>query len=402
MDIGSKLKEIRTLKGLTQEELADRAELSKGFISQLERNLTSPSIATLTDILQCLGTTLGEFFNETPEEQVVFGKADYFEKYDAELKNEIRWIIPNAQKNMMEPILITLEAGGSTYPDNPHEGEEFGYVLSGAVTLELGGKTLTFCVSPNIHWPDTMMTYLAEDKILFSCDFLGAHFAEPTMYVHKAYKKELYEKEFKVYYDAIMGPFAKFVIRALDRIKDLDIALVCPSHGPMIMGGDIQVAMDTYRKWATPEEKTDKTVAIYYVSAYGYTRQMCQYLAKKLEAKGLVVSAFDVIKTDAADIAAHLEDDCLVFGSPTLNRAALKPVLDVISSIDAVGAAGRPYATLGCFGWSGEACAQLNDRCNSIKMKQVGESVRSQFTPTDEVWAQLDTLADQIAETVNK
>lgn len=269
-------------------------------------------------------------------------------------------------------------------------------------TLELGGKTLTFCVSPNIHWPDTMMTYLAEDKILFSCDFLGAHFAEPTMYVHKAYKKELYEKEFKVYYDAIMGPFAKFVIRALDRIKDLDIALVCPSHGPMIMGGDIQVAMDTYRKWATPEEKTDKTVAIYYVSAYGYTRQMCQYLAKKLEAKGLVVSTFDVIKTDAADIAAHLEDDCLVFGSPTLNRAALKPVLDVISSIDAVGAAGRPYATLGCFGWSGEACAQLNDRCNSIKMKQVGESVRSQFTPTDEVWAALDTLADQIAETVNK
>ena len=269
-------------------------------------------------------------------------------------------------------------------------------------TLELGGKTLTFCVSPNIHWPDTMMTYLAEDKILFSCDFLGAHFAEPTMYVHKAYKKELYEKEFKVYYEDIMGPVAKFVILALHRIKDLDIALVCPSHGPMIMGGDIQVAMDTYRKWATPEEKTDKTVAIYYVSAYGYTRQMCQYLAEKLEAKGLVVSAFDVIKTDAADIAAHLEDDCLVFGSPTLNRAALKPVLDVISSIDAVGAAGRPYATLGCFGWSGEACAQLNDRCNSIKMKQVGESVRSQFTPTDEVWAALDTLADQIAETVNK
>lgn len=269
-------------------------------------------------------------------------------------------------------------------------------------TLELGGKTLTFCVSPNIHWPDTMMTYLAEDKILFSCDFLGAHHAEPTMYVHKAYKKDLYEKEFKVYYDAIMGPFAKFVLRALDRIKDLDIALVCPSHGPMIAGDDIKVAMDTYRKWATPEEKTDKTVAIYYVSAYGYTRQMCQYLADKLSAKGIVVSAFDVIKTDAAEIAAHLEDDCLVFGSPTLNRAALKPVLDVISCIDAVSAAGRPYATLGCFGWSGEACAQLNDRCNSIKMKQVGESVRSQFTPTDEIYAQLDTLADQIAETINK
>ena len=136
--------------GLTQEELADRAELSKGFISQLERNLTSPSIATLTDILQCLGTTLGEFFNETPEEQVVFGKADYFEKYDAELKNEIRWIIPNAQKNMMEPILITLEAGGSTYPDNPHEGEEFGYVLQGSISIHIGSKTVLKCLPSNI------------------------------------------------------------------------------------------------------------------------------------------------------------------------------------------------------------------------------------------------------------
>ena len=141
MDIGAKLKELRILKGLTQEELADRAELSKGFISQLERDLTSLSIATLMDILQCLGTSIGEFFNETPEEQIVFGKTDYFEKHDQELKNEIKWIIPNAQKNMMEPILLTLEPGGETYPDNPHEGEEFGYVLQGNISIHIGSKT---------------------------------------------------------------------------------------------------------------------------------------------------------------------------------------------------------------------------------------------------------------------
>ncbi|MCI8949434.1 MAG: helix-turn-helix domain-containing protein [Lachnospiraceae bacterium] len=140
MEIGAKLKELRVLKGLTQEELADRAELSKGFISQLERDLTSPSIATLMDILQCLGTSIGEFFNETPEEQIVFGKGDYFEKEDTEYQNAIKWIIPNAQKNTMEPILLTLAAGGSTYPDNPHEGEEFGYLLSGAVSIHLGNK----------------------------------------------------------------------------------------------------------------------------------------------------------------------------------------------------------------------------------------------------------------------
>lgn len=138
MKIGHKLKELRIQKGLTQEELADRSELSKGFISQVERDLTSPSIATLVDLLQCLGTNLEEFFAGTTAEQVVFKKADYFEKIDNELHNKIEWVIPNAQKNQMEPILLTLEPGGSTYPDNPHEGEEFGFVLSGSILIHLG------------------------------------------------------------------------------------------------------------------------------------------------------------------------------------------------------------------------------------------------------------------------
>lgn len=141
MNIGQKIKELRVQKSLTQEELADRAELSKGFISQLERDLTSPSIATLVDILQCLGTNLEKFFSETTTEQVVFKKTDFFEKYDSELKNLVKWIIPNAQKNMMEPILLTLDPGGSTYPDNPHEGEEFGYVISGSIILHIGNRT---------------------------------------------------------------------------------------------------------------------------------------------------------------------------------------------------------------------------------------------------------------------
>lgn len=155
MKIGNKIKELRVMKNLTQEELADRAELSKGFISQLERDLTSPSIATLVDILQVLGTNLQEFFTETPDEQIVFHDSDYFEKADDHLGNKIEWIIPNAQKNIMEPIRLTLEPEGSTYPDNPHEGEEFGYVLSGSITLHLGKKIYpvkkgeTFYFTPN-------------------------------------------------------------------------------------------------------------------------------------------------------------------------------------------------------------------------------------------------------------
>ena len=140
MDIGHKLKELRVAKDLTQEELADRAELSKGFISQLERDLTSPSIATLVDILQCLGTNLNEFFSGDEDEQIVFGEEDFFEKMDGDLKNKVEWIIPNAQRNMMEPIRLTLASGGSTYPDLPHEGEEFGYVLHGSIKIHVGKK----------------------------------------------------------------------------------------------------------------------------------------------------------------------------------------------------------------------------------------------------------------------
>ena len=161
MSIGGRLKELRVLKGLTQEELADRAELSKGFISQVERDLTSPSIATLIDILQCLGTTIGEFFTEATEEQIVFGKNDYFIKQDKELLNEIQWIIPNAQKNTMEPIRLTLEAGGSTYPDTPHEGEEFGYVLQGTVSIHLGGRTYKAKKGESFYYTSDKTHYLS-------------------------------------------------------------------------------------------------------------------------------------------------------------------------------------------------------------------------------------------------
>lgn len=161
MEIGKKIRELRICKGLTQEELADRAELSKGFISQLERDLTSPSITTLIDLLQCLGTTPAEFFQEREEEQLVFGGEDYFEKRDPELKNTIEWIIPNAQKNLMEPIRLTLEEGGTTYPDNPHEGEEFGYVLRGTVTIHLGSRSYTAKKGESFYFIPDKQHYLS-------------------------------------------------------------------------------------------------------------------------------------------------------------------------------------------------------------------------------------------------
>lgn len=139
MSIGEKIKRLRLENGLTQEELADRSELSKGFISQLERDMTSPSIASLTDILESLGTNLKEFFSEH-DEKVVFSEEDFFEKTDDHLGYKLEWIIPNAQKNEMEPILLTIVPDGEFESHDPHSGEEFGYVLSGRIQLRVGGK----------------------------------------------------------------------------------------------------------------------------------------------------------------------------------------------------------------------------------------------------------------------
>lgn len=141
VEIGEKIKRLRIQNSLTQEELADRCELTKGFISQVERDLTSPSIATLADILEGLGTNLKDFFNETEDDKIVFSKDDAFVSENEDYKYILQWIIPNAQKNIMEPILVELESGGRTKEDSPHEGEEFGYVMTGMIFIHIGSET---------------------------------------------------------------------------------------------------------------------------------------------------------------------------------------------------------------------------------------------------------------------
>lgn len=141
MVIGGKIRRLRMELQLTQEELADRTELTKGYISQVERDLASPSISTLIDLLEALGTTIGEFFSDDDANQkIVFTKEDIFIKEEPDYNMTIQWIVPNAQKNEMEPIIINLEPGGMSYDDEPHQGEEFGYVLKGEIELVLGSK----------------------------------------------------------------------------------------------------------------------------------------------------------------------------------------------------------------------------------------------------------------------
>lgn len=159
MELGEKIKQLRLQCDLTQEELASRCELSKGYISQLENDLTSPSIATLKDILTALGSSLKEFFSEVDvDEKVVFTEQDFNEKVTE--NSVLNWLVPNSQKNMMEPIHLVLSPGAKTEEDVPHEGEEFGYVLSGVVNLYLGKKKYVVKKGESFYFESDKSHYL--------------------------------------------------------------------------------------------------------------------------------------------------------------------------------------------------------------------------------------------------
>lgn len=157
--IGEKIKDLRNRNGLTQEELANRAELTKGFISQLERGQVSPSVVTLLDLIECLGITASEFFRETEKEKIVFSEEGYFEKID-EQGNSIQWIVPTAQGNSMEPLLVVIQPHQSLSEDKPHAGEEFGYVISGKLKVHLGDKFYTVKAGESFYYPAKRSHYI--------------------------------------------------------------------------------------------------------------------------------------------------------------------------------------------------------------------------------------------------
>ena len=162
MQLGEKIRDLRFSCNLTQEELADRCELTKGYISQLENDLTSPSIATLVDILSALGTNLKEFWNDDEDEKIVFKKTEFIEKHADGYK--LQWVVPNSQKNAMEPIHIEIAPHSLTEEDYPHEGEEFGFVLEGEIILVLGKKKQRVKKGESFYFSPKKTHYLINEK----------------------------------------------------------------------------------------------------------------------------------------------------------------------------------------------------------------------------------------------
>lgn len=251
-------------------------------------------------------------------------------------------------------------------------------------TIDLGGRTLTFLSVPFLHWPDSMYTYIPEMKALFTVDSFGCHYADDRVF------NDLIDGDFtdayKYYFDCIMGPFKPFVLKALDKIKPLDIQFIGNGHGP-VLRANIPHYLELYRQWATPVvvPADQRRVAIAYVSAYGYTKQLAGVIADALAEGGVKhVELYDLVEQDLETARAAVQSaDGFLLGSPTLVGDALPPIYEMLVGLNPIIHKGKPAGAFGSYGWSGEAVPKLIAQMQAIGLKLPVEGLKVRFKPSE-------------------
>lgn len=255
--------------------------------------------------------------------------------------------------------------------------------------LSLGNKTLRFISAINLHWPDAMYTYIEEDKTLVTCDSFGVHYSYGPVLISALRKEgeeayENYLSALRYYYDCIMRPFAPFVQKAVDRIRDLDFDMVCPGHGP-VLDENPQAVVELYEKWsAAPAPNAKKMVVIPFVSAYGYTAALAGRIAAGIKDFGdYDVRVYDMVGDDRQKVLADiLASDAVLFGTPTMVGDALEPIWDLVLSLYPIQVAGKPASAFGSYGWSGEGVPNILARLGQLRMKVFEEGYKVRFNPS--------------------
>ena len=248
--------------------------------------------------------------------------------------------------------------------------------------MEIGSKTLRFLVVPNLHWPDTMYTYIEEEQILVTCDSFGSHYGFHDVLASKVTDHEGYMRATKYYFDCIIGPFKPYMLKALARVRELDVSMICPGHGP-VLDEKIDFMYNTYEQWCTVvNPNTKKTVIIPYVSAYGYTKRLAEEIARGIKDSGDVdVRMYDMVEADQAKVLEEIGfADGILFGTPTIVGEALKPIWDLTTSIFAGTHGGKLASAFGSYGWSGEGVPHILERLRQLRMKVV-DGLKIRFKP---------------------
>jgi flavorubredoxin len=271
-------------------------------------------------------------------------------------------------------------------------------VVKAGDTLSLGDRTLTFYPMPNLHWPDTMFTHDSLSNGLFTCDFLGAHYSFAPLLMSKVKDIPDYMEGVEKYYQDIMSPFSRpFVVNGIKAVRDIKPDLVLPGHGA-VLDSHLERMLEMYERLSALPEKPGKSVAVIYVSAYGYTRALAQAISRELEKTGIAVNLIELDEHNKSEaLQAIALADGVLFGSPTFLGDALQPIGELLAALHPYNVKGKLCAAFGSYGWSGEAVANITGRLEQLKARTM-PGVRARLRPSAEELADARAFADRFAK----
>ncbi|MDA3942408.1 MAG: FprA family A-type flavoprotein [Bacteroidetes bacterium] len=250
--------------------------------------------------------------------------------------------------------------------------------------LDLGNKTVRFISAPNLHWPDTMYSYLQEDQLLFTCDSFGAHYADERMFDDEVGN---WDEAFKYYFDVILKPFSKYMLKAIEKIRPLSIKMICTGHGP-ILRSNWKRYVDLSEQYANEELQMPQTKRVYipFVSAYHKTGQLAEAIGKGVESvEGLEAVVMDVEHTPLGDIDMQVSmASGLIIGCPTINQNILLPIYRIFAVVNPLRDKGKLAGGFGSYGWSGEGMKIIRTNMENLKLAYTETDVFVKFSPNDD------------------
>lgn len=262
-------------------------------------------------------------------------------------------------------------------------------VIEDGEEISLGNKTLKFIFAPWVHWPETMLTYMKEDKVLFTCDFLGSHFATDKLFLENA--KEIYNPA-KRYYAEIMMPFRAAIRKNLEKISSLDIKIIAPNHGPLHKNLDFII--NCYKDWASENVKNE--VILPYISMHGSTDKIAEFFMNSLQKRGLIVKSFNLADADIGDIAMSLVDAAtVVIGSPTVLLGPHPRVVFIAYLVKVLKPKLKFISVIGSYGWGSKMVEQLAEIVGSLNVEII-EPVVVKGYPKEADFKLLEELAEKI------
>lgn len=274
-------------------------------------------------------------------------------------------------------------------------------VLTANDSLELGNKQLKFFAFPMLHWPDSMYTYIKEDKILFTCDSFGVHYSSDKLFNDEVENGEVLEdseilEEYKYYFENILGPFKNpFLLNALNKISLIPIDYICPGHG-MIIRKDIEKYINLYKKWCVEDNKSKKKVTVCYVSSYGYTKKMAKAFVEGLKEYDLEVKEYDLQNDDIEQAKKDVTtSDGIIIGSPTILSEALPQVYEVMAPLNPILNKGMYAIAFGSYAWSGEAAINISTVMSMLKFNLPFDPIRVKLNPSE---YELDNIKQKAKE----